>query len=714
MKPYEQMKYHPMTEQIVDILCERSQNKERMFFRIACSYYWGLITAQMHNKIVGWGSTPIPVNIYAMNLAVSGYGKGFSTGLIESEVIHKFRQNFMDNTFHLQAEQNIKSIAAHKALHKGTTVDDELERLYKEFNNAGALMFSFDEATLAAVKQMRHKLLLGGAGSVNLQVDEVGAKLVNQEDVLAGFLELYDTGKMKDKLIKSSADNQRVERIEGQTPANMLLFGTPSKVLDGGRTQEYLMEMLEMGYARRCHFGYSTKVSKDMETDAQTLVQLLTSSKSNHALSVISDQLEQLADFPNLGKEIEIQQDQAVYLMEYKIDCARRAETFKDHEAALKAEMEHRYFKVLKLAGAYAFLDYSPNITQDHLEYAIRLTEDSGEDFKRLMTPEYNYEKLAKYLADLNQPVTLPDLEHDLPYFRGSKQNKDYLIEYATAWGYKNNVVLKKTFDNNIMFLSADSLEETNLDELIISTSTRLSEDYEPLRVPFKELNVLASNNQYHWCSHHFKGGIRRAENALPAFNMLVLDIDGTLPLTVAKELLNKYQAMYYTTKSHTEEVNRYRIILPINYVLELDREDYRQCMEAVLKTLPFECDPATADIARKWMCNEGELYVNEGELFDILPFIPNTTRNAEREAQFQSQADLDNLERWVLNNTGSGNRNDQIYKYAMVLADAGKDLEEIGNLVRNLNDKLADKLTDEEIMSTVLKSVSNTMARKK
>lgn len=714
MKPIDDMKYHPVTEQIVDILCERSQNKERMFFRIACSYYWGLLSAQMHSKIVGWGSTPIPVNIYAMNLAVSGYGKGFSTGLIESQVIQKFRQNFMDNTFHLQASENMDAIARHKALHKGTTPDEELERLYKEFNTAGALMFSFDEATLAAVKQMRHKLLLGGAGAVNLQVDEVGAKLVNQEDVLAGFLELYDTGTMKDKLIKSSADNQRVERIEGQTPANMLLFGTPSKVLDGGRTQDYLMEMLEMGYARRCLFGYSTKVVKDTETDAHTLVQLLTSSKSTAALEAISDSLEKLADYPNLNKDIEIRQAEAVYLMEYKIDCSKRATQFKDCDAALRAEMEHRYFKVLKLAGAYAFMDYSDHITVDHIEHAIRLTEDSGEDFKRLMTPEYNYEKLAKYLADLGQRVTLPDLEHDLPYFRGSKQQKDYLIEYATAWGYKNNIVLKKSFDSNIMFLSAESLEETNIDEMIISTSTRLSEDYEPLRVPFSELHMLGENNTYHWCSHHFNGGIRRIENAQPQFNMLVLDIDGTLPLNVAKELLAKYQFMSYTTKSHTDEVNRYRIIMPINYVLNLDREEYRECMQAVLQTLPFECDPATADIARKWMCNEGDVYVNEGELFDILPFIPNTSRNEERQAHFQTQSDLDNLERWVINNTGSGNRNDQIYKYAMVLADAGKDLEEIGNLVRSMNDKLSDKLSDEEIMNTVLRSVSGKMTRAK
>ena len=48
-----------------------------------------------------------------------------------------------------------------------------------------------------------------------------------------------------------------------------------------------------------------------------------------------------------------------------------------------------------------------------------------------------------------------------------------------------------------------------------------------------------------------------------------------------------------------------------------------------------------------------------------------------------------------------------------MVLADAGKSLEQIGELARNLNNKLSDRLSDEEIMNTVLKSVSNKLNRK-
>ncbi|MDT1904048.1 DUF3987 domain-containing protein, partial [Acinetobacter baumannii] len=82
---------------------------------------------------------------------------------------------------------------------------------------------------------------MGNAGSVNLQIDEIGANLIGQTEVLNTFLELYDKGLVKDKLVKSTSENVRFERIDGATPTNMLLFGTPSKLLDGGVTEQHLM-----------------------------------------------------------------------------------------------------------------------------------------------------------------------------------------------------------------------------------------------------------------------------------------------------------------------------------------------------------------------------------------------------------------------------------------------------------------------------------------
>lgn len=711
LKPFDQMKYDPVTEMLTDIMCAKTQNSERMFFRIANSYYWGLLASQMHVTIEGWGSSKLPVNIYAMNLSPSGTGKGYSTGLVESSVINRFRETFMENTFPLAAERNMNALATARAKRKGTDVNDEYEALNKEYNTIGSLLFSFDSATVPAVKQLRHKLNLANAGGVNLQVDEIGANLVGQTEVLNAFLELYDKGEIKDKLVKSSVENTRYERIEGFTPTNMLLFGTPSKLLDSGLTQKYLTEMLEMGYARRCFFGYIPKVKKNVGADAASLVSQMFNSASDTQLDQLSCDLEQLADISNLNKTIRIEHDEAIYLMEYKIHCDKRADCLKDHENIMRSELENRFFKVLKLAAAYAFRDYSPHITIEHLDAAIRLAEDSGEHFARLMTPEYDYEKVARFLADCDTGVTLPDLEQALPCFRGSKQQKDQMIEYAVAWGYRNNIVIKKQYDGNILFLRGETLKETNTDELILSTSTKLAEGYENARIPFDKLTMLGNVDGYHWANHHFDGGYRREDHTQVGFNMIVFDVDGTLPLNTAKELLRGYKAYFYTTKRHQNEdkLDRYRIILPTNYELRLDREEYKMFMDNVMASLPFEMDESCNQRNKKWLtCLSAETYSNDGELFDVIPYIPRTAKNEEREARFKDQKDLDNLERWVLNNTGDGNRNKQLYNYAMVLVESGLQFTDIGEKVRSLNNKLMDKLSEEELQATILKSIQS------
>ncbi|MBE0975153.1 DUF3987 domain-containing protein, partial [Escherichia coli] len=360
-------------------------------------------------------------------------------------------------------------------------------------------------------------------------------------------------------------------------------------------------------------------------------------------------------------------------------------------EEIRKSELEHRYFKVLKLAGAYAFVDTSDEITTDHIEAAIKLVEDSGEAFAKLMTPMKPYMKLAKYLADVRAEVTLADLDEDVPYFKGTKTMKDELIQMATAWGYKNNIMIKKSFMDSIMFLSADSLQETNLDELVVSwtNSTNMTSNYRNEVAPFDKLSKLFTAKGFHWLNHHVSDGYRKEENAIKGFNLLVLDVDGTCNLSTAKMLLKDYKAIYYTTKSHTATDNRFRIILPTNYTLKLDAKDYKEFYNNVLKDIPFEVDEQASHRVKKWLSNPDAIYeTTEGILFDVLPYVPKSAKNDERERQLKDQSQLDNLERWVMNNTGDGNRNNMLLRYAMLLADSGFSFQDIKDKTIKLNDK--------------------------
>ena len=133
--------------------------------------------------------------------------------------------------------------------------------------------------------------------------------------------------------------------------------------------------------------------------------------------------------------------------------------------------------------------------------------------------------------------------------------------------------------------------------------------------------------------------------------------------------------------------------------------------MSNLFQWLPFEVDEATNQRARKWLSNNGPYYYQDGEILDVLPFIPKTSKNDKFKNQFKDQKSLDNLERWVVNNTGDGNRNNQLLRYAYVLVDAGYDFENIRQRVMSLNEKLVDKLEEAEILGTIMVTVGKKLS---
>lgn len=713
MKTVDEMEFHKTSEELVKVLCAKTQNTNPLFFRVLAAYYFCKVASMMRVSIKTHDRGVIPVNCYAINLATSGQGKGHATNIVEDQVINQFRENFLEYTFPIVAETNLAKIANRRAAKKQSDPDDELILVQKEFENAGAMAFSFDSATTAAVKQMRHKLLMANAGSVNMEIDEIGSNLLGQVDVLNTFLELFDVGKVKQKLTKNTAENTRNEEIEGKTPTNMMLFGTPAKLLDGGRVEDELNSFLETGYARRCFFGYSRTGTRNTELTPEEVYNMLTDTTSNTFLEDLSDDLGLLADAANFKKELVMSKDVSLLVIKYRLACEKIADALPEHEEIRKAEIAHRYFKSLKLAGAYAFIDGSHEVTEDHLYNAIKLAEESGEAFSRLLTRDRNYVKLAKYIANIGRDVTHVDLVEDLPFYKGHNAQKQEMMNLAIAYGYKNNIIIKKMFNDGIEFLRGESLQKTDLDRMIVSYSTDIAKGYQNEYAPWQELHKLTQANGLHWINHHLVDGHRCDEKILTGFNMLVIDVDHGVSLSTAKLLLKDFKCMFHTTKRHQtiedghQHGDRFRIIFPLEYTLKMDAKDFKEFTNNVFEWLPFEVDTQTNQRARKWMTHPGQYEYNDGEFLDALLFIPKTSKNEERKKVIQDQQSLSNIERWFINNTGIGNRSNQMVKYALLLVDSGMQIDQVTNNVLALNSKLADKMEEAELMTTVMVTAS-------
>ena len=710
MIEYEKLQHHPAGEAIAKELKGRLNRDDISFFRLMAAYYFTVAASSMRTVIRSPEGKKVPVCFYGINLAPSGYGKTASMDAIESEVMNQFHSRFVDESFPTVAQDNFPKLANTRAARNGSDPDQELDIVKGEFANTGPYLFTFSSGTPQGLMQMRHKLLMAKAGALNLVMDEAGQNFNKSKEMLDTFLELYD-GKAKDSLTKNTKENSRRPQIKGQTPANMMLFGTSNKLLDGSTTENDFTDMLETGHARRSFFGYININTTPKIPSLDEAMKELEEVTASTVFDDLADKFGRLAEIINFDQVLLMPQETKRMYVAYKLDCMRRASEFKVHEEILRNEMGARFYKTLKLAGAYAFIDGAVEIGTDHLGSAIKLAEESGDALKRILKREKNYMKLAQYIASLDEEVTETDMIEELPYFPRAQNLRRDMMSQAITWGYKNNIIIKRTVTDGIEFLRGESLAETNLNQMIISYSNDIATGYKNDHAPFDQLHKLTQAPGMHWVNHHLLDGERKDDKAIAGFNTVVIDVDGGVPLKTAQLLLKDYKALYYTTKRHTEQENRFRIILPTSHILKLDSTDFKEFMRNIYEWLPFETDDSTGQRNRKWLTHTGHFDYADGELLDVLQFIPKTKKNEERRKFINDHASLDNLERWVMSNIGDGNRNNMLLRYAMILVDSGFDANTIKSKVFELNDKLPDKLDQAEIVASILVSVSKAIA---
>lgn len=194
---------------------------------------------------------------------------------------------------------------------------------------------------------------------------------------------------------------------------------------------------------------------------------------------------------------------------------------------------------------------------------------------------------------------------------------------------------------------------------------------------------------------------------------MIVLDVDGETTIEAAQLLLKDFEFTMYTTKRHTAQENRFRIVFPLSHVVKLNVEDFKAFMNNVYDWMPIKSDCTTSQRSRKWLTNKGHLIRNEGALLDATLFIPKTRKSDEMLLGISSNSNLSNLERWFFKEAQNGNRNNTLARYAFALVDAGYQEGDIVKRVEEFNKQLKAPLPKEELHATVLKSVGKRIGEK-
>ena len=289
--------YDPTMEKILGIIERKTNNNSHNYFRVVISFYLAQVASSMRCKIKGKVNNNVPVNMYACGLMQSGAGKGHSQDILESQVVNKFRNTFMNSTMPHVAKTSIEKLATQKSIVTGMPVDECLKALTAEYVDYGNFPYAFDSATGPAFKQVRAKAQLAKIGALSFICDEIGSNILANPELLAIGLEVFDLGKTKNKLTKDSANNKRTESREDPVPTNMLWFGTPAKLLNSGKEEDEFYSQLQAGYARRLFYGEGTKQNKKFKSGKEFREDLL-KGNSDKTLQDLSDSLGILS---NLG-----------------------------------------------------------------------------------------------------------------------------------------------------------------------------------------------------------------------------------------------------------------------------------------------------------------------------------------------------------------------------------------------------------------------------
>ncbi len=677
-----------------------NSNLTEEYLNIVILYKLSQVGTNMRARIRYVDGSFIPVNIYGLALADSGRGKGRIMNMM-SPYFKPFEKEFMNNYAPDKVAENLQHRIEQYAVKKGIEPNEAEAEIMKHWRRLPKHLYSFSDATIEGVKAFREKLTIANMGSVNMEIDEIASNMDRVADIFGLYLECYDMGLAKQKLIKvdSNSDSGAVEH-------NLLMYGTPARLLNGSKLEDQFFDMLREGYGRRLLYAFDDNQNTVIQ-DTESRYEKLINTSTVETADDIGIEIKEYCNTSSSNVDIDIEKEEVLIIMDYENRCLEKANKLSELKDIEKAELSHRYWRALKIAGLLAYFEPEKKITKELIEEAIKIVELSGEAFNKIMNREPNYKRLFNFLVDINKKVTQSELVENLYFYNTSnKSTKDEMINLAKSYAYDAGGVVKETARDGVQFLSAEMLKKTNTNEVFLSVSNDLAYDYEPKVGEWDNMHKVLSSG-LEWTVHHFEDKHRTSDKVIKGFNLLVIDVDDGVQLALAQSLMSNYKYVCHHTKRSTPESNRFRMVFLLDKTLELDEDDYKQFMSNFFDFLPFEVDKQASDISRKWSTVTGcDVFYNEGELINALDFLPETSRSETMKNKILDMSNLSALERYFMLNASDGNRNHMMIRFALTLVDGGLEYQEIEEKIFELNDKISNGLPEREIRQTVLRTV--------
>jgi len=120
---------------------------------------------------------------------------------------------------------------------------------------------------------------------------------------------------------------------------------------------------------------------------------------------------------------------------------------------------------------------------------------------------------------------------------------------------------------------------------------------------------------KYSYTNAVFKDGYRKLDNIKSFGNLLIFDVDNNYDINKVREDLKGVKSLIVTTRSHTKEHHKFRIIIPVDYCMSKDitKELYTEILKVTAKHIcnldPDKLDNACFGMDRQYAPNENQVH---------------------------------------------------------------------------------------------------------
>ena len=245
---------------------------------------------------------------------------------------------------------------------------------------------------------------------------------------------------------------------------------------------------------------------------------------------------------------------------------------------------------------------------------------------------------------------------------------------------------------------------------MLVSFSERQAEGFRAERILFDRVEGMV-RFRGNYSATAFRDGYRDGDHALPGQELVILDFDAQYSIGEAMVDFAEYVGVIATTRNHLREkhgvvAERFRVILPTERPIMLEREAFKVMMAEVMRRF-VHADGACKNIDRMYYgFPESEVFYLEGsrlfawEGFYRAAIVRHIEKEWQRrgwERRAESEASVQKSYRTFFQNRFvPGNRNNALFQLACWMRDDG--VMELERLLREMNSGSGCPLEEEEV----------------